>query len=526
MKRSAIATLVCGGSLIGCNAVLGLHETHQQDAFTGDVNDPGIDASPYFVGRLTVFHADTNPDGTPKIDVASPPAVAPVVKIGMMTDRALVDAPYADGDVSVPNDYGGRAWRLVTTYDTIRGPAVHEYQWATSAFHITAPTEWGHPTPAPVPGANAGYAITPTGVGHALALTELFTSGVWADVRKASTGASFTFTWPTLNGAASTGEPLVGRFGVPEKAKNDWQWLVERSYNGTERCLATIGAAFQREDLGVVPTATAPAWHAIPRDWPAVTYAGHEVPALRLGMVPPGTITQLSMHGYVPRDGVPGFVRQRHVGAPVDPGNPPFDVPNDRPVMVPLLECVTPRAQPYPVVDQPELATSMSVANYLQQTSNRTLMGSPVVSSLQAISNTQTVVLAAPIARAVFFDDQALSSVGPDFSVAVAIGTPRFIDLHWDRESSTPPITTPDEWEVTLYKVAANDLRPVRVYHVHDSAVKIDTAVFADAQGATSFVFKIASHVGVPGAKDGDFSRVTYPYAAATAWTYGFTTTP
>lgn len=517
MKRSApIAAIV---AVFGCNQIFGLDKTEPQDALVPlDFDFDGfIDAPMEFMGTVSLHYADQNPDGTPKISFPTP-TMSPDLKAGLLTDTVLEAVPYVAGKAKVPNTLLGGSWRLLATLPTNGMQVVHEYQWtAEAAFHITAPIVYGHPDPAASPGPGAGYAIAPMAIGHAIARPELITSGVWTDVRRnpnPPTLQTFGVTW---NDVTSESEPLVGPFGAPETARGDWQLLLERAVFDTI-CLRTIGSAWQQVDLMAATSMSTPSWRTATTQWtPPANYLGDENQVMRMNKIPPGAERRLSAFGYVPKDGVPGFVRRRR-------GLEVTDVASERPLMVSLAECTEPYTSPIAVVEEPMLAATMMPANYVELTSSRTIGARLVTSSFQAIAlPSQPITLDAGIAQDVMIDTTSVSSTGPDFSMSVSVAGSEMIPVTWGRESGGVAVR-PDAWEVTLFAVRGLTFAPIRVFHTVTERIALDPAAFAGVSDS-DFVLKIVGIKGLPNATAGDFRTRTYPYSQSTLWTYGFRVT-
>jgi hypothetical protein len=229
---------------------------------------------------------------------------------------------------------------------------------------------------------------------------------------------------------------------------------------------------------------------------------------------------ELSAFGWLPKDGIPGFVRKHAV----EQGQP--DLTTDRPLMLTMSECPIALTQQQTLIDNATVAAFMTRGNYLQLSAMRTIQvgaapSFPVYNQISAVSRTNTVTASAPVAKSVMIEGLPLSDSPPDFSQTITTATRRTVDLTWTAETGSG-IVAADEWEVTLIPIPGN--KPWRVYHVTAPLVHVDTADLTTGvpNSAKNFLVKIVSHVGVPEAKTGNYTKVEYPYAATTTIPYGF----
>lgn len=529
MTRALGLAIVLGG----CNAILGLDKTHQQDAEVIEPFDVGLDAQQNQFGTVSVMVSDTNVDHTAKIDLMSAPATDPKIKIGLLSDLVLAPpVSYANGRVDVPVSYGGaRPWRLVATFDTVAGPVDHEWQWTIGGtgdgtkFHITAPPVWGHPTGTP-PASLAQYAITVPASAPNLSWTELVTGGVWFQQRSGAAklnGKMLTVNWSSglTSGAA---EPLVGANAAPTASRGDWELILDRTAQPDTNCYKATGGAFLATDLGSGTTSVTPT------TWITATTAH---PALDIKGAQPQRFQQVHLadfhmaRGYATIGQIPGFARRRQLGRDVQQA---AEYATDWPVMVSLQSCRNAVEDAMTLLDLgTELTGAMEPVNYVEITDARTIDSVQVVTAVQAFSNTTDVHLFAPLAREVKFDQQAIGTneALPDFGQTFHLNGDRYIDLVWAAELGT---TDPaDAWEITLYKIFGFALVPVHVWHTTDSKIAVDTrsvgAVTATASD-NHFVFAIRSYTGMPDAKTGDYSVRHMPFSAATFFTTAFVLAP
>jgi hypothetical protein len=245
----------------------------------------------------------------------------------------------------------------------------------------------------------------------------------------------------------------------------------------------------------------------------------------------------LTEFGYVVRDGAPEFSRLKQ-------SNDLDHIPTRRSLMVNLMDCRNDKPTNMPAyVDVPAFndhgagELGMVKALYLEKSFTRNVSGNgvPVISSLQAISLTNTIALAAPLATAIAFDGLSLEDKGstagelPDFKQTISLASPRQINLTWQYETGIPDVkATPDDVTVMLYNVASSTAtKLVRAYHVTSPKIVVDSSVFDMTKyPSRKFIFEVISRVGAPNAATGDYSKLQYPMASASVYTYGFKVTP
>jgi hypothetical protein len=80
---------------------------------------------------------------------------------------------------------------------------------------------------------------------------------------------------------------------------------------------------------------------------------------------------------------------------------------------------------------------------------------------------------------------------------------------------TTEPGYTADDYVVTLYELGGGSLAPVRVYHVLQPEVTIDSTLLAAGH---TYVFGITARSGFGGADRGDYAKATYPFGVSTTF--------
>lgn len=492
MRSAALALLAALSP--GCNQVFGLDETQPA---------PPIDTLPARA-RLTYLVATTDATGTP-IPQPATPAIepAPSVKIGPL-DGALIDADYgADGSFVIPDDFVEMTWRLVYQ---LPGEVTREVQWkpAPDRGHAVVP-RFGRIDPAPIPGPNSAYSVTPGGAPGAYSSPRLFTTGVWME------SANGAVTGPTqvYNVGQSSFRPLVGVKGAPEVSKGDRQVLIDFGPDNT--CSSSLGSAAFQVDLtaGTATPATQPTWTYKPQ--PA-TVAGAfplDVPirvATQIGGNP-AALPSRARIGIGPTTAMP--VMSYEIGQPIP-----------APVMITLLDCASPAASPNwttPPFGRPDMLPDFAQLAWVQVTSSRLTMpgGMELAGGIAAVNtgmDTFTLDFRVPFATSFRIDGMDLAT-GDDRKAPTGGAAPMVLEFDLETNAGSAQY-----YEVTLHTIAGS-VTPERVFTVTEPRVSIDRALLTKG---TEYVFEVRAFRGARvDVKDGDFTG----YVASQAMTTIFSRT-
>lgn len=517
MREAALALLVAS---TGCNWVFGLTATVNVDANPDSPDAP--DAPPDITSRLVWGIVTTDGVGVPDATIELVPIGSevahpdkPIVQIGPPIGTGpLMDVGYApaDGAFAIPYTLRQAPHRIV--YSMPGESLQHEFQWAITGATIVIPRLTRKN--APVPPADSGYHVTPTGLVNA-GTPAIFTSGAFTfDQRPASfvlNGGEMTYPF------ASRALPLAGPVGAPQSSAGDWEmvaaWAARTQYTSTLEGFAIF--SLDLADGGPTTPGTQPTWVNSPQRnlstgkcpgvdcFPTVGIANTEQRMMNtLGGLAGSAFKYRMLYGMFPSLKTPGFAA----------GSAPDFV--GVPMMMPFAQSTNIDAV-IDVVDPNTVLTGFDRAYYAHIGTTRTTNGVGLLSYVQAVTNIISGQLQfnSPLVKSVMLGDTNLSDTS-DSVPHPASSQP--IDLRFASET-----TVPDEYVVTLYEIAGNALAPIRVYHVLDPKVQVDSSLLVTGH---TYVFGITTHVGIPDAQNGSFEAVTYPFAEARTFPRTFTIVP
>lgn len=490
MRLFATALALCG-----CNQIYGLDPTTARDA-APDARDSQIRLS-LLVGSATTvaseapaFLAKVSPDPKPRIALA---------------DAELANEPYVEdtvsGTVAYPFEYIGKPWRLEYTPPA---SVPHEVQWspADGAGHLIVPVV-GRVERMQVP-AHTGYSLS-------MELPSLYTFS-------ASTVIYTSGYWSATSVAASTTEPQVdfsiapsmsGPAGAPSATSKDFVFAIDYTTQNNCRVVKAAGTAPAVElEPGamkklVLTRETSSEQVELATDGESPLDARSRLNQV-LGPLNGDSTGSTQMYVRLAHSGLPGFTTSV------------ADVP--APLLVPLADCPITQ-QPPPVFDVGG-ALSFTKGIFIFVSNDRIVNGVRLRSSIAAMGglkagtiSTYVANLEVPCARDITLGGTPLEVDG------ASIGTEP-IELKFGVESKTSHVF--DYFEVTLYRLAATALEPVRTYVGPDPtklSIRFEPKLMLPNE---DYVFAIRTYRGRPNARNGDFQPVQAPQAVATIFTRTF----
>lgn len=502
MRLLAAALALCG-----CNQVFGLDATRERDAA------PPPDTRNSQV-RLSLLVAPTTLTAS-----EAPPVLAPLP--GDPHPRvALLGEPFAEttytmdatsGVVDYPFGFVGNPWRLEYTPP---GGVPHEVQWspADGAGHLVVPVAGRVAAGAAVP-PNSGYTLSMKLANDVLYSfspeTVIYTTGYWS----ATPSPSTTLT-PTVDFASAA--PMAGARGTPSPAAKDIVIAIDYQPSGGCRVAKISGNAVAAD---VVAGAMTPV--ELLRDM------GSEV--AEVGFVEEDfTFSQSRLGQALGARGVDAsgsqvtYARLAHTKLPAFTASI-ADVP--APTLIPLATCPPPppaeTTRMVPLTNHAGGGLAFEKAFFAYASNDRTVSGVRLRSSLAGVGllvtgqSTYRINLLVPLATAVALGPFDLAD-GPD---GQQVGQAA-LDLAFDVQTGANLVA--DYFEVTLYRLGAATLEPVRVYVGADPGnrkLRFDPSVLT---GTDTYVFAIRTYRGQPNARNGDFRTVDGPQAVGTIFTRTF----
>jgi hypothetical protein len=524
MRRSALALLVTS---TGCNWVYGLTATVAVDAGPDSPDAP--DAPPDITSRLVWGIVTTDGVGNPDAEIIlagiGSEAVRPdepTIQIGPEVGVGpLMQIGYgpADGRFEIPYTLREAPHRIVYT---MPGESLqHEVQWSISGATLVIPRLTRKD--APVPPAGSGYHVVPTGIAD-ITFPGFITIGAFAyDDRDASfTRALNDVTYNYQQHA----QPLAGPVGAPETAHGDWQllvaWAARSAYTRTLEGFCKVSLDLMPG--GATSPATQPAFIRTERTlstgmcpgtncFPTVPISSTEQRITNvLGTLAGASFKYRQAYGVSPSLKSPAFV----------PGPAPDFV--GRPVMFPFQQSTNIDATIQLVDPSLEAPAEVPLERvfYAHIGTTRVVGGAPLLSYVQVMTNTfngaaPAARFGAPLVENVKLGNTSLSGAADDVAHP-ASSQPA--DLTFSSESASAVVASADDYVVTLYEITGGALSPVRVYHVITPLVKVDSSLLVSGH---TYVFGITSRVGIPGAKNGTYEAVTYPFSESTTFARSFT---
>lgn len=476
-------------AVCGCNQIYSLDETQVRDA--------GAPPSDRVVNLALLVGGGTGGTEAPLTFLPLPDARP---KLGLL-DEPLRDVTYTPattgGTVAYPFEFGEKRWRF--EYNPPFDVA-HELQWDPSAgVGFVAIPVAGRVERTVVP-AGTGFALTMS-VGGApytfSPLAKIYTTNYWSETSLAATSVEPVVTF-------ADAKPLEGSVGsIGSTAAGDVVVAVDYELDANDCLRAKISGG------AVAPAPTAGILTSI-----ALTpQLGSTTPSLAyLGAKPLDAIDRLQSASN--SNGAP-IARQRF-GRIAHGALPAFttswsDAPS--PPMIASSDCPLELSPTSSTNALDSLGTTFAYHGVIAY--DRTVEGVRLRSSIAFIGRfigaVYLATLEVPLAIDVQLDGAPLPATLP--------ADPSRLSFAFDSAYLA------DYYEVTLYRLAAGALVPVRVYVGLDvtaarPTIQIDPSIVT--AGATH-VFAIRTYRGRPRAPIGDFRTVDYFQAAGTVFTSTFT---
>lgn len=510
MRSISLAPLVAA---TGCNWIYGLEPTVAIDAAPpGEALPPGP--------RTKLVWAIATTDGMPGASgfdpvleyapIGAEPLRPEVPAIQVGDDTRLDNAPYdvGDGSFEIPYRLRDSPHRVVFT---LPGESVpHEFQWSLTGAFITVPRTSRRDAPR-IPSAS-GYRLTPAGAPPGLVAPALYTTGVFSYESDSQNIEQDTYGHYTYRYALRA-SPLTAPAAAPQASQGDWILLGEFAAR-TQNQSSLSGFALAHIDLAANTLAapmTEPPWQsgsAVERTYATNTCPGAScIPAsnpsqmaqrldVMLGSLG-GADSQQLEYGVTPSSELPGFL----------PGVAPTYI--ERPLLLPFLISTSVDNQLRVADPSDQLGLERVLA--VRFSTSRTVGGVTLTSSIQAITNVfaGTMPYPAPLVGNVKLGAVDLSSNASDGVPVPTSSSP--VKLTFSAE----PGYKADDYVVTLYELSRGSLAPVRVYHVLQPEVTIDSTLLAAGH---TYVFGITARSGFGGADRGDYRKATYPFGVSTTF--------
>jgi len=496
MRSAAVSGVLV---VAGCNPIFGLDETSPL---------PPPDAKLQRVAlsqQVALMQDDSRPVPELVLEKVEP---APIVRVGPL-DGTLLDTGYVDpGEVEYPDALVGNPWRL--EYQQPDGVA-HEVQWTPPAGggHLVVPI-YGRTARTPAP-AGSGYRVALAGYTFS-ERARVFTTGYW--------------TMTTLPAATAmpaidlTRPPLSGPLGIP--GTTDFVVALDYAPGNATTCsianragIATL-PAMQAGAMVDVALGAAPLFGRLAElayASPVVDHATrldkhlHDSRDNSLGRS--GPTAERVFVGQIPHPKMFGFTHA------ID------DVP--APLLVPMIDCPimtgTTPSFTAPTLDLPG-AMFAYVANARVGQAGTALTSSIaglVTMTRAGDTYNGTVDLRVPLATAPITLGDADLANGADLQDIKA----ERAELRFAYDTDAPDYKL-DYVEVTLYRVTAGALVPVRVYTLTEPerrTLMFDPSVMT---AGDEHVFAIRTYRGRPDVRAWDFRRIEEPQAVATIFTRTF----
>jgi hypothetical protein len=486
--------LVCVLALSGCNWLYGLSTTTEIDAREPDAAARTTKLS-FLVGPV-----DSNGSNEGEVFAAHIPNL--VVK-GARFGVPLVEFAYANETVSYPFEILGETWRM--EYKPFADEPPYELQWN--------PADGGGRAVVPLFGRVERTQVMPS-TGYTLNLgattfsnrAVIYTSGYWTATRVPA-----ATTTPAVDFA--TAVPLSGARGAP--ADKDTVAVIDYTVGSPCTVASRVGS------IGAPPV-VAGSMQAV-----ALTNDGGSASSVLAFEGSGGVLFGLGARistALGSRDEPTSHAAKVVVARVAHSKMPAFTstfegVP--APVMIPLATCTvgsTVNMVTTPVYFDAGNRLAFPKLGFAYYASERSVSGVTLRSSIASVapsSGTDNYVVAHPVG---FATAPKLGAVdladGPDRTPIPA----SVQDLTFTLETGTPA----DYVEVTLYRLAAPNLVPVRVYIAPNPAqpIKFDPAAMTAGQ---DYVFAIRTFTGRPQADQYNFDVVAGTQSVATIFTRTFT---
>ena len=497
MRRLALLLLAA------CNQILGLDQTAKLDAPS---DAQAIRTNLVWAIATTDGMPDTSPDSVLVYagigsEMARPGT--PKIQVGDMSGLAEVAYDVADGGFDIPFALRTAPHRIIYT---LPGESVpHEVQWSVAGAYLTVPRTTRLDPPAVPP--DSGYMIMPAGLGFSPNFPAVATSGVVTFTLTASDiePSTGTFTYRFANKA----KPMAGPIGAPQSALGDWVLVMNWAARSASQA-SVDGYAIAKLDLApstMTMPATPPTWQTTERTLSNLMPPPNSMPTFNAGATKAridgalgglaGTYRDRMMYGVSPSLELPAFL----------PGAAPDFI--DRPLIIPFVDS-TAQEPAITLVDPSEMLPTYARVIYSGIMTTRMADGVALTSALQSVSDVFAgpMPYPAPFAKTITFGGVDLSGPADDVSVPVSSS---MRELKFNVE----PGLEADDFVVTLYQITNGQLAPIRIYHVLEGSVHVDSTLLVSG---STYVFGITSRHGVPGADRGDYHKAAYPFAVATTF--------
>jgi hypothetical protein len=501
--RTMALGLGLGLAVGGCDWAFGLKQT---SVLPGDAGDGGEFVIPI---ALQWQVATTTSSGAPTTPVVTPIVPGPSVSIGPIDPTTgpgpLVAATYdlTNGTLTAPFNLAGMPYRI----DYNLGQEQFEVQLDGPTGATLLVPHLSRTTAPAVPVGNSGYDILPMGLAKAgLKNPQFATSGVYTLTKVSSTQqpspqeVQFPF---------SDADPMQGPLGAPQTVDGDWELLLDWTASTTDPYTIT-GYAITAVDLtanGLSSPQTQPTWETTTSTYTYdASFASSAAARLAAAVG--------SLSAYMPLPQIDYGILPSTQIVPFVAGSFGSNGGSDQALMIPLYQSNNIKGS-LAVIDVDSTIAQQPRALLAETLEPRTSDGVSLTCVLESITSVDTSTMSAaslpfgaPLATKEVFAGVALDGTAGLADVPVTNGAS--LVLTWTTDQ---PTATADDFIVRLYEILSGGVTPIETYQVLSPSVTVDGGLL---EANHVYVFGITARKGIPGAKNVDYSTVTFPFSEAT----------